>query len=288
MIFMSAKREYASIYTPDSQLRSAGSLFRAMWRDLIASRELAWRLTVRDINAKYRQSLLGLLWAVFNPLATALVFILLSKSKVLNVGNTSVPYPVYIMFGTTLWQAFVESLNAPLGAITASKAILAKVNFPREALILSGLGQTLFNLGIKLILLAGVSVIYKVPLTWSTLLALFAILVLIILGTTIGIMLTPIGLLYSDVTQALALITSLWFFVTPVVYTPPNTFPFTLLAAINPVNPILNGARDLATVGVLHDPASFFMVTAIMLVALMISWVVFRLSIPIMVERMSA
>ena len=88
--------------------------------------------------------------------------------------------------------------------------------------------------------------------------------------------------------QGLVLVTGLWFFVTPVVYPPPTTFPFSLLAILNPVSPILVGARDLATEGVLHNPIPFFVVTSIMLVVLGVSWVIYRLAIPILVERMSA
>ncbi|MDY6950106.1 MAG: ABC transporter permease, partial [Thermodesulfobacteriota bacterium] len=103
-----------------------------------------------------------------------------------------------------------------------------------------------------------------------------------------GLLITPVGVLYTDVAQGLSLITGLWFFVTPVVYPPPENFPFSLLATFNPVSPILVGARDLATEGVLHNPIPFFAVTCIMLVVLAITWVVYRLAMPILVERMSA
>ncbi len=276
------------VYTPESQLRHPRQFVQSMWQDLLASRELAWRLMVRDISAQYRQSFLGVFWAFLPPLATALVFVILNSRKVINIGETDIPYPAFVMFGTVLWQIFVDSLNAPLKSVTASKSMLAKINFPKEAIILSGMGQALFNLVIKLLILIVVFLIYKLPLGWGTALSLLAILDLVLLGMMFGLLITPIGVLYSDIAMGLTVVTGLWFFVTPVVYPPPTTFPFSLLAILNPVSPILVGARDLATQGVLENPIPFFVVTSIMLVVLVLTWVVYRLAVPILVEKMSA
>jgi lipopolysaccharide transport system permease protein len=276
------------VYTPASQLRHPRQFFQSMWRDLLSSRELAWRLMVRDISAQYRQSFLGFLWAFVPPIAMALIFVVLNSRRLINIGETQIPYPAFALFGTVLWQVFVDSLNAPLKIVAASKSMLAKINFPKEALILSGLGQTLFGLSIKLLILIVVFIFYKIPVTPGVPLSLLAILVLILLGTTLGLLVTPIGVLYTDIAQGLTVVTGLWFFLTPVVYPPPTSFPFSLLAILNPVSPILVGARDLATKGILLNPIPFFAITFLTFVVLIISWIVYRLAIPILVERMSA
>jgi lipopolysaccharide transport system permease protein len=276
------------VYTPESKLRSSGTMAKEMWHDLKASRELAWRLMVRDISAQYRQSLFGIFWAFLPPIVTALIFIFLNSREIINIGETVIPYPVFAIFGTVLWQVFVYSFNAPLRVVTASKSMLTKINFPKEALILSCLGQTLFNLGIKLVILLFVFILFKVPLTWGVPFSLLSMLVLILLGITFGLFLTPIGLLYTDVSHGLIIMTTLWFFITPVVYPPPTSFPFSLLATLNPVSPILVGTRDLATQGLLYNPLSFFTVTVLMLLFLVVTWIVYRLAMPILVERMSA
>ena len=112
-----------TVYTPESQLRYPSRLFGCMWQDLLSSRELAWRLTVRDITARYRRSLLGVTWAIFPPIAAGLVFIFLQRTAVFDPGETRVPYPVFVMCGTILWQLFTRSLNAPLKVITANAAL---------------------------------------------------------------------------------------------------------------------------------------------------------------------
>jgi lipopolysaccharide transport system permease protein len=125
------------IYTPESQMRTPGRLLRSMWQDLKASKELSWRLFIRDIFAQYRQSLLGIFWAFLPPIVMGLVFIILRSKNVVNFGETDIPYPVFALVGTTLWQVFTESLNAPLKSVTMARPMLAKINFPREALIVS-------------------------------------------------------------------------------------------------------------------------------------------------------
>lgn len=277
-----------TVYTPESQLRSPRRLVRLMWHDLRASRELAWCLMVRDISAHYRQSALGMLWAVLPPVATAILFIVLNREAVINIRTTDIPYPVFVMFGVMLWQLFIESLNAPLKVLTGSKSMLAKINFPREALILSSIGQVLFDLGIKLLILAVVFAVFGLSPTWGLLLAPFAILMLMLLGIMIGLLLAPFGVLYTDVASALSTITGLWFFVTPVVYPSPERWPYSLLVHLNPVSPLLVGARDLATRGTLSDVVPFAIVSGLTVLGLSVMWVLYRVSLPILIERMSA
>ena len=276
------------IYTPESRVRHPGDLLRDMFESLWASRQLAWRLTVRDISAQYRQSLLGYFWAFVPPLASALIFIVLNRQGVFTAGETSIPYPAFVIFGTVLWQTFVESVNAPIKVVTAAKSTMAKLNFPYESLILSAIGQVMFSFGIKIFILVGVFVFYDIPITWGLPFSVFAIFSLILLGITIGTLLTPMGILYTDFQFGLMTILSLWFFVTPVVYPPPNSFPFSLVGTLNPVGPLLVGARDLATTGTLENVVPFFAVLGITLGAVFFVWVLYRLSIPILIERMGA
>ena len=276
------------VYTPESQLRSPVQLVRRMWSDLLAARKLAWRLMVRDISARYRQSVLGVLWAFLPPIVTALTFTILNRAALINVGATPVPYPVYVLFGAIFWQLFTDSLMAPLKVMEGSKSMLAKINFPREALILSAAGQALFDFLIRAVVLAAVFIIFQLPVTPGLLLAPFAIVMLMLLGTMIGLLLVPLGVLYSDVTAALPTVTSLWFFLTPVVYPPPTRWPFSLLATLNPVSPLLTTARDLITQGELSNPVPLLIISVVTLCGLFLMWVLYRVSLPILIERMSA
>ncbi|MBD2198097.1 MULTISPECIES: ABC transporter permease [Calothrix] len=276
------------IYTPESRLRNPKQLAQQMWRDLLASRELAWRLLVRDISAQYRQSFLGIAWAFLPPIIMAAGFTLAHDAKVINIQNTDLPYPAYVLFSTALWQTFVEAVNGPVQAVIAAKPVLARVNFPREALILAKLGEVFFNFAIKLILIVAFFLWWKIPVSWTVILAPVALIHLILLGTFFGILLAPLGILYQDISRGLTLITSFWLFLTPVVYPVPKQGIFSILVQLNPVTPLLVTTRELATTGSISNPDSFWVVSAITLLGLIITWVTFRLAMPFVVERVSS
>ncbi len=276
------------VYTPESRLRHPMQLAREMWRDLLASRELAWRLMVRDISAQYRQSFLGIFWAFIPPITMATGLTLANKAKVLNIGATDLPYPAYVMFSMTLWQTFVESLNGPIAAVSAAKPMLSKINFPREAIVLAKLGQVFFNFGIKLILIVGLFLWFQISVTWTVILATVALLHLIVLGTAIGLFLAPIGALYQDVGRGLGLVMGLWLFLTPVIFPVPKEGVFGTVVNLNPVTPLLVTTRELATTGVLSESAGFWVASGIAFVGLLIGWVIYRVTMPLIIERMSA
>ena len=272
-------------YTPESRIRHPILLIKEMWRDLMASRELAWRLIIRDISAQYRQTALGYFWAVFPPLVTSLVFILLKSSSVIDVKEIGIPYPVYVMMGTVLFQLFVDALNAPLKVITESKAILTKINLPKEALILSSMGQVIFGFGIKLFCLVGIFIFFKTPVSWTVFFVPLPLIGLLLLGTMVGVLLIPMGLLYKDVQSALLIVTSGLVFLTPVAYPPTTEGTLGKIMNINPITPLLMGAKNLIIHGIPANLAPFFVVFGLSLGFLFIGWVVYRLSLPIIIER---
>ncbi|MBC6479903.1 MAG: ABC transporter permease [Hormoscilla sp. GM7CHS1pb] len=285
---MQKRSQFLVIYTSESLLRHPLLLFKQMWRDLLASRGLAWRLLVRDISAQYRKSFLGILWAFLPPVATAVGLTLANNAKVINISATDLPYPAYVMLSMTLWQTFVEALNGPMEAITKAKVMLAKINFPREALILAQLGQVFFNFGIKLILIAGLFIAFRMPLHWTIILAPVALIHLIALGTFFGMMLAPLGVLYNDVSKGMTFIVGIWLLLTPVIYPIPSEGIFGAIVRLNPVTPLIATTRDLATKGVVSEPVGFWIASGIALGGLLVSWVVYRLAMPFIIERTSA
>ena len=276
------------VYSPESRILNPGLFLRSVAHDVVNSRELAWQLFWRDINQRYRQSLLGVLWVLIPPLATTLIFVFLNERKILNVGVTDIPYPVYVMLGTLLWQVFTESVMTPLKVFDSCVSIMIKINMPREAPILAGIEQVLFYMGLQLLVAFGALVWFDMPLTWSLLLALPAILVLVLLGTAVGLFLVPLGALYKDVGEGIGILIRFAFFLTPIVYPPPQSWPYSLLVNLNPVTPLLLGARDLMAKGSMGDPSAFFIATGGTVVALVLAFVFYRLSVPIILERLGA
>jgi lipopolysaccharide transport system permease protein len=277
-----------TVYTPDSELLSFGKLLHSMGTDLLASRQLAWRLLVRNISAQYRQSLLGYAWAFVPPVFTSLIWIFLQSQEVLGVGDTGMPYVVFVITGTVLWQTFTEALLGPLQMVNESKSMLTKINFPREALILAAVGQVLFNFAIRALLLVLVMAWYQVPPTAGLLLAPLGVLALIGLGTTLGLLLTPLGMLYQDVGRGLPFATQAWFFLTPVIYPVPRASFAGALIELNPVTPLLVSTRDWLITGQASLLLGLLWVSATTVALLFAGWILYRIAMPHLISRMSA
>lgn len=192
------------------------------------------------------------------------------------------------MFSMTLWQTFVESLNGPIAALASAKPLLARINFPKEAIILASLGEVFFNFGIKLFLIVGLFIWFKVPVGWTVFLAPVALIHLIMFGTFIGLLLAPVSVLYQDVSKALPLILTPWLLITPVIFPPPKSGLFATIVNLNPVTPLLVTVRELAIGLPLSDPTGFWVVSAISFIGLLLAWVFYRLTIPFIVERISS
>jgi lipopolysaccharide transport system permease protein len=275
-------------YTPESPLAHPGKLWGEMVQDLWAGRELAWRLAVRDISAQYRQSVLGVLWTLIIPLANTSVWLFLSASKVVQVGATPVPYPVFVFTGTLLWSILIDALNAPLQQVNANKALLAKINFPREALILSGIYQTLFNGAIKLGILLLVLPFLGVHPGWGGLLIPLGLFSLVLTGTAAGLLITPLGVLYGDIGRGIPLITQFLMYLSPVVFPLASTGWTATLMRLNPLTPLILNARAWFTGQSPQLLGEWTLALGGSAVLLLLVWMVYRLAMPILIERMSA
>lgn len=277
-----------TVYTPDSQLRHPLKMVRGMFADLWLARELAWRLAVRDISAQYRQAFLGLAWALLLPLVNTVTWIFLNSTGIVAVADTSLPYPVYVFTGTMLWQIFTEAFQAPNRQVNQAKAMLSKVNFPHEAIILSGLLQTCFNALIKIGLLIPAVLILGIAPGWGILLLPLGVLSLMLTGTALGLLLTPVGALYTDVEKGTGLVTQFWMYITPVVFALPTAGWTVTLFRLNPLTPLILASRDWLTGFRPEFLTDFAVVNLIMLFILFFGWIIYRISMPILIERMNA
>lgn len=273
-------------YSPESLIRHPLRLLQTMFADTGKGYHLASRIFLRDIKAKYRQSALGFLWAFFPPIATTLTFAILNKSGVINVGETSMPYVAYAMIGTLLWQTFTDSIQAPLRIITQSKPMLTKINFPREALLVAGIMQVLFDFCIRLSLFCAVVIYFRIELSWSACFLPLGVLSIILTGTMFGVLFTPIGMLYTDIQQGLTMMLGFWMLMTPVVYPPATSGILQKVASINPVSPLITTSRDLLTAQTPSFTDGFLWVTGISILLLLFGWIVFRVALPHVIARL--
>src|SRR5688572_4160573 len=244
---MSARR--VMVYTPESPLRRPAILVRQMIADVSASRQLARRLFIRDLSAQYRNSVLGYVWVFIPPLVASMPFVYLNSAGVVRMGDTPIPYAAYAMVGTIIWQTFVDALNSPLKTANAARSILTRINFPREAILVSGLMQVGFSFLVRLVLLVTVFVAFDVAPAATAPLFFVGMLSVALTGFMIGLLLTPIGLLYGDVQQSLPIASTVLMLLTPVLYPVPSSGFAASVAGFNPLTPLVTTTRDWLTVG---------------------------------------
>lgn len=284
----SSSPENVTVYAPEPLARHPFTMLRRMFADLAASRNLAWQLIVRDIRAQYRQAALGLAWAFVLPVANAVTWLFLNSSGVVSIRHTGLPYPAFVISGTLLWAIFMEAVNAPLLQTQLAKPMLAKINFPREALLVSGIGQTLFNAVIKLAVLICALLLLGITPGLSIVLLPLVVASLVMLGTAAGLCLVPVGMLYSDIGRGLPLLMQFLMFLSPVVYAVPDRGWASTLMHWNPVTPLLSAARETLTSQWLSQPGLFVAINLGTALTLLLGWLAYRAAMPILIERMSA
>jgi lipopolysaccharide transport system permease protein len=276
------------VYTPDSPLRDPGTFLRKVVRDAQAARFLAWRLFVRDVSAQYRQTAFGYLWAALPAVFNALVWVALQSAGVINVKTSGIPYIAFVLTGTMFWQLFVDSLNAPLKQLNLNRSMLNRVNVPTEAIFASGVGQVLFSFLIKLVVLTIVLAASGAPVKWTAPAIVLPAFALLLVGTVIGIFLATIGMLYRDIEQGLAVIVAPLMFLTPVIYSAASAGVLGKVIRVNPLTPMFEVTRDLLFGGVGPYLAELGIVSGVALVLGVAVWLVYRLSLPMLIERIEA
>jgi lipopolysaccharide transport system permease protein len=276
------------VYTPESEVRHPLRLIRSMGSDVLAGRELAWRLFVRDTAAQYRQSALGYFWVILPPLVTSLIFILLNSANVLVSDDLGMSYPVYVLTGTVFFGLFSDGMAAPLRTIAASKPLLIKVNFPREALLLTAWMQTALSCLIRIALLAVCLLLLQAHIAATAPLVIIPAAGLMLFGIMLGVLMVPMGALFQDITYGMVLITNALMLITPVVYAPPDSGTLATIMKYNPLSPLILCSRDLLITGDTTYLPATLVVMAVCLVLFVVGWILFRLAVPILVERLGS
>lgn len=274
------------VYSPEPLLGHPVALVRNIVRDLHAGRELAWRLFVRDLSAQYRQTYFGYLWAFLPPLVASLTFIFLNSQGIVRIDTGGIPYPAFAMMGTLLWQVFVDAIQSPPVALASARPMLAKINFPRESILLGGLYMVVFNFLIRLLLVAAVMAWWRVVPSAGILFFPVAMAILLTTGFCIGLALTPIAGFYGDVQKALPMVTGFWMLLTPVVYPARTEGLAGILATWNPVSPLIVTARESLTGQDLTLLVPFTIIALCAIAATFIGLVAFRLAMPHLIARM--
>ncbi|MES2567355.1 MAG: ABC transporter permease [Bacteroidota bacterium] len=281
MIFQTKIYKSASSYSAFTLLKESFSGYRESFY-------LARQLAKRDIRAQYRQSILGIFWAFAPVLMSASVWIFLNLTGTIQVSKTPIPYPLFVVIGTTLWSVFGECLLMSISSVNANKSIITKINFQKEALVTLGAIKLLFNLLIKLALIIGLMLVYNMPVSLSVIWFIPLLLISMLALISVGIFLTPFAILYHDITRVIPIIMQILMYLTPVVYAAPKSGFMKSIMYLNPLTHIINGLRNTLT-GYPVEHGFFLLIFALCTILFsLLAMIVYRISMPIITERMSA
>ena len=215
-------------------------------RDLWGYRELLYFLTWRDIKVRYKQTLLGVAWAIIQPLLTMLIFTLLfGRLGGMDSRTGGIPYPIFAYVGLLPWTFFANAITNSGNSLVGSAHLITKVYFPRMIIPGSAVAAGLVDFFVGFGLLIGLMFYYKVGLTLNLLLFPALVLLTSLLALSVGLWLSALNVKYRDIRFALPFIVQLWMFVSPVLY-PSNVLPekYRWVFALNPLTGIIEAYRS--------------------------------------------
>jgi lipopolysaccharide transport system permease protein len=211
------------IYTPQGQFVAGqeGCFVKvlAMATEALRGRELIWRLFLRNFHGRYRQSVLGIAWAILLPFATVGVFVLMNRSGLVKINDVGVPYPLYALIGLAYWSLLSTGLTACASSLIDAGSMLTKINFPRSSLVFAAGAQGVVEFSIRSMLTAGVFLWYGTTPNWGGLaVGLICVVPLCLLMLGIGFIVAILGGLFRDVINALNATLAGLLILTPILY----------------------------------------------------------------------
>jgi lipopolysaccharide transport system permease protein len=221
-------------------------------RELWHYRDLLYFLTWRDISVRYKQTVLGFLWAILQPFLTMLVFAIF-LGRLAGMPSDGVPYPVFSYLGLLPWTYFSGAVTRAGTSVVGNAHLLTRVYFPRVLVPLSATLSALVDFAIASLVLGGLMAWYGIVPARTTVLLLPLAALTALAATGIGMWLAALNVRYRDVQYAIPFLMQLWMFATPVVY-PTSLVPagWQPLFALNPMTGII-GAYRAAVLGTALD-----------------------------------
>lgn len=245
------------------------------WYDLWQYRDLLYILTVRDIKVRYKQTVLGILWAVIQPLFMMIAFTLFF-GRLAGMPSDGIPYPVFAYAGLLPWIFFSNAVNTSGNSLVGNSSLITKVYFPRMIIPIAAVGAGLVDFLIAFGLLVLLMFYYGISISASILMLPVLTLFTVLMAIGIGMWMSALNVKYRDIRYALPFLIQLWMFATPIIY-PSSLVPerWRWLFILNPLAGIIEGYRS-AIFGTPFDLIGLGVSAIIILVVLIYSAYTFR------------
>ena len=240
---------------------------------LLKYRDLIYQFTSRTLKARYKRSVLGVVWTLLNPLLMMVVLTLVFSSY---FRSTIEHYPVYVLSGLIAWNFLSSTTHAAMGEMIWSGALLNRIFVPKSVFAVSAIATGLVNLGFSLIPLLIIALILGVKLQLSLLVLPAAVFLLAMFALGLGLLLATTAVYFADILPVYEVVTSIWFYTTPVIYSP-NIIPeqWRWVFQLNPMYHLIQLFRDPLFTGTVPDWESWALSAAFALVVFIIGGFVF-------------
>jgi lipopolysaccharide transport system permease protein len=239
-------------------------------RELWAYRELIYFLAWREIKVRYKQTAIGVAWAVLQPLAMMLVFTLLF-GKLAGLPSDGVPYPLFAFVALLPWQLFSRTVTDSTNSLVADQRLITRVYFPRLIIPLATTLSGMADFAVSAVLLVGLMLFYGVIPGAAVVWLPAFVLLMLVTALGVGFWLSALNVEYRDVRYVLPFINQFWFFLTPVVYSSSMVpEPWRLVHGLNPMAGVIEGFR-WAVLGVGHGPSVMLGVSSVIALSLFVS-----------------
>lgn len=242
-------------------------------RELWHYRELIYFLTWRDIKVRYKQTAIGVAWAILQPLAMMAVFTLFF-GKLAKIPSEGIPYSLFAFSALLPWQLFSRTISESTNSLITDQRLITKIYFPRIIVPLTTTLAALLDFFIASLILIILMFIYGITPSTAVIWIPFFILLLIITALGVGFWLSALNVEYRDVMYTIPFLNQFWLFITPVVY-PSSMIPerFRILYGLNPMTGVIEGFR-WALFGIGEGPSAMFFVSVAVALLLFITGII--------------
>jgi len=222
---------------------------RSGWQGLDLSelwhyRDLLFFLAARDIKVRYKQTFLGVAWALLQPLTAMIIFSIFLGILVKVPSDPGIPYPIFVLCGLLPWQLFSQSLTQASNSLIENERLITKIYFPRLLIPFASILAGLLDFAIALVLFAFLMLYFHVPLRPTILLLPLLVAFVVMTALAVGLWLSALNAQYRDFRYALPFIVQVWFYASPVVY-PNSIIPvqWQILYGLNPMAGVIEAFR---------------------------------------------
>jgi len=248
---------------------------------------LVWQLFRRDFLAVHRKAFLGVAWIVISPIVGILSWIFMNSAGVLKPGDVGIPYPAYVLLGTTFWGLFMSFYSMAADTLRAGQSFIMQVKYTHEALLAKQVLQSLASFFFSLVVMAVGLLLFGVVPNWRIVFLPVLIIPMLLLGTAIGLFVSTVGVVATEVRKFADLAVGLLIFFTPIIYSRTAAGEaYATLVRWNPLTYIVGGVRDIVAYGRLDRPDAFLLSALASFVVFLVSWRMFYVLEERIIEKM--